>query len=40
MGDKVFLGAIQMEDMDLVVIPREQIIDVNPLSLNMAHNIG
>ena len=38
MGDEVLLGAIQMEDMDLVVFPREQRIDVNPLSPNMASN--
>lgn len=38
MGDEVLLGAIQMEDMDLVVFAREQKIDVNPLSPNMAHN--
>ena len=38
MGDEVLLGAIQMEDMDLVVFAREQRIDVNPLSPNMAHN--
>ncbi|MEK6745757.1 MAG: clan AA aspartic protease [Pseudomonadota bacterium] len=38
MGDEVLLGAIQMEDMDLVVFPREQKIDVNPLSPNMANN--
>jgi clan AA aspartic protease len=38
MGDEVLLGAIQMEDMDLVVFPREQKIDVNPLSPNMASN--
>lgn len=38
MGDEVLLGAIQMEDMDLVVFARDQKIDVNPLSPNMAHN--
>jgi clan AA aspartic protease len=38
MGDEVLLGAIQMEDMDLVVFAREQRIDVNPLSPNMAQN--
>lgn len=38
MGDEVLLGAIQMEDMDLIVVPREQKVDVNPLSPNMAHN--
>jgi clan AA aspartic protease len=38
MGDEVLLGAIQIEDMDLVVFAREQRIDVNPLSPNMANN--
>jgi hypothetical protein len=31
-GDQVLLGAIPMEDMDLVVIPKDRRIDVNPLS--------
>lgn len=36
MGDQVLLGAIPMEDMDLVVIPRTRSIDVNPASPNVA----
>ena len=32
MGDQVLLGAIPMEDMDLVVIPQDRRVDVNPLS--------
>ena len=36
MGDQVLFGAIPMEDMDLVVIPRSRSIDVNPASPNMA----
>jgi clan AA aspartic protease len=36
MGDQVLLGAIPMEDMDLVVIPKDRRIDVNPASPNMA----
>jgi len=39
MGDQVLLGAIPMEDMDLVVIPRTRIIDVNPANPNMAATI-
>ena len=36
MGDEVLLGAIPMEDMDLVVLPRQRIADVNPDSPNIA----
>ena len=36
MGDQVLFGAIPMEDMDLVVIPRTRSIDVNPASPNVA----
>jgi clan AA aspartic protease len=36
MGDQVLLGAIAMEDMDLVVSPKDRGIDVNPASLNIA----
>jgi clan AA aspartic protease len=35
-GDQVLLGAIPMEDMDLVVIPKDRRVDVNPLSPNIA----
>ena len=35
MGDQVLLGAIPMEDMDLVVSPREQRITVNPSASNI-----
>lgn len=35
MGDEPLLGAIPMEDMDLVVIPNRQQVDVNPLSPNI-----
>ncbi len=30
MGDEVLLGAIPREDMDLVVIPLERRVDINP----------
>lgn len=36
MGDQVLLGAIPMEDMDLVIIPRTREIDVNPRSPDIA----
>ena len=36
MGDEVILGAIPMEDMDLVVTPHERRIDVNPDNPNFA----
>jgi clan AA aspartic protease len=32
MGDQVLFGAIPMEDMDLVVIPKTRELDVNPRS--------
>ncbi len=40
MGDQTLLGAIPMEDMDLVVIPRTQTIDVNPNSPNIATSVA
>ncbi|GFE68041.1 clan AA aspartic protease [Chroococcus sp. FPU101] len=39
MGEQVLLGAIPMEDMDLVVIPSLRILDVNPSSPNIATSI-
>jgi clan AA aspartic protease len=38
-GDQVLLGAIPMEDMDLVVSPKDRKIDVNPASPNIACSI-
>jgi len=35
MGDTVLLGAIAMEDMDLVISPTRQKIEVNPESPNI-----
>ena len=35
-GNEVLLGAIPMEDMDLVVRPKDRKIDVNPESPNYA----
>jgi clan AA aspartic protease len=40
MGDQVLFGAIPMEDMDLVVVPRTRSIDVNPESPNFARSIA
>lgn len=36
MGDQVLLGAIPMEDMDLIIIPKTRTLDVNPDSPNIA----
>jgi clan AA aspartic protease len=35
LGDSVLLGAVPMEDMDLVISPRLQTITVNPESPNV-----
>ena len=40
MGDQVLLGAIPMEDMDLIIIPKTRSIDVNPASPNIATSIA
>jgi clan AA aspartic protease len=39
MGDQVLLGAIPMEDMDLITIPKTRTLDVNPDSPNIASSI-
>lgn len=39
MGDQVLLGAVPMEDMDLVVMPSSRMVDVNPANPNMACGI-
>jgi clan AA aspartic protease len=39
LGDEVLLGAIPMEEMDLVVNPRDRTVDVNPASPNIASGI-
>lgn len=36
MGNEVLLGAIPMEDMDLVVIPSRRKLDVNPQNPNIS----
>jgi len=40
MGDQVLLGAIPMEDMDLITLPKERRLDVNPASPNIACSIA
>jgi clan AA aspartic protease len=40
MGDQVLLGAIPMEDMDLVVHPKTRSIEVNPENPNIACSIA
>ena len=40
LGDEVLLGAIPMEDMDLVLRPQLQSIDVNPESPNIAVSLA
>lgn len=40
MGDEILLGAIPMEDMDLVIIPKKRILEVNPDSPNVATSIA
>ena len=36
MGNEVLLGAIPMEDMDLVILPQSRTLDTNPLNPNFA----
>lgn len=40
MGDQPLLGAIPMEDMDLIVIPGKRVLDVNPDSPNVPCTIA
>lgn len=40
MGDQPLLGAIPMEDMDLVVVPKTRKVIVNPNSPNLASSIA
>jgi clan AA aspartic protease len=39
LGDQVLLGAIPMEDMDLIIIPKTRTVDVNPDSPSIASSI-
>jgi clan AA aspartic protease len=40
MGDQVLLGAIPMEDLDLVILPKKRVVDVNPDSPNIGTSIA
>ena len=40
MGNQVLLGAIPMEDMDLIVEPARQRVSVNPLSPNIPMSLA
>ena len=40
MGDQPLLGAIPMEDMDLVVIPGKRVLEINPESPNVPSSIA
>ena len=39
MGDQVLVGAIPMEDMDLVVVPRTRTLELNPRSPDIGKTI-
>lgn len=39
LGDEVLLGAVPMEDMDVIVIPARQELVVNPANPNMAVSV-
>jgi clan AA aspartic protease len=40
LGEETLLGAIPMEDMDLVVLPSRRTIDVNPANPNIPRSIA
>ena len=40
LGDEVLLGAVPMEDMDLVVLPSQRRVAVNPLNPNFAAGLA
>jgi clan AA aspartic protease len=40
MGDQVLIGAIPMEDMDLVIVPKTRTLDVNPISPNIGTSVA
>jgi clan AA aspartic protease len=39
-GDQVLMGAIPMEDMDLIVVPRTRTLAVNPDSPNLGTSVA
>ncbi|OYY69008.1 clan AA aspartic protease [Sphingomonas sp. 28-63-12] len=40
LGDQALLGAIPMEDMDLVISPSRQTVTVNPVNPNIAASLA
>lgn len=40
MGDQVLFGAIPMEDMDLVVVPKTRMVELNPNNPNYAAGLA
>jgi len=40
LGDEPLLGAIPMEDMDLVILPAQQRVEVNPASPNVPMSLA
>jgi clan AA aspartic protease len=40
LGDEVLLGAVPMEDMDLVVVPSSRAVMANPLNPNFAAGLA
>jgi clan AA aspartic protease len=40
MGNQVLFGAIPMEDMDLVILPRTRTLEVNPASPGIGRSIA
>lgn len=38
-GDQALLGAIPMEDMDLIVVPKTRTVELNPDSPNIASSV-
>lgn len=40
LGDEILLGAVPMEDMDVLLSPAKQAVIVNPESLNIATSIA
>lgn len=40
LGDQVLLGAIPMQDMDLVILPKTHRLDVNPESPHIASGVA
>jgi hypothetical protein len=40
LGDRVLLGAIPLEDMDLIVIPKTRTVDMDPDSPDIVPSIS